>query len=937
MSKLNEKQLVTDLDALAQNAVPTPAFLAVFPFRLLRAYGMNETRVRRLEQGYKGVDLVGGVADLIVPKLIHYRAATAGNDVDDVIADLKTEQNPKKTPGKNAPRFLIVTDGVALRIEDMKTEESLKGESLADLEIEYDLLLPLAGRERYVAPAEREADVKAARHMREIVDAVRAHDPVWNNDTHQEALNTFATRILFCLYADDSGIFDPEWSPTSGKKPDQPFASMIAGEATCKDGSEMKAALQKAFRILNMPLDDPQRANFAPRFQKLRYVNGDLFAADLQIPDFDGRARRALMKAIDLDWKDINADIFGSMIQAVAGDAERSEFGMHYTSVKNIMKVLGPLFLDRLESDLEDAQRRGDRKALEALIDRLANIHVFDPACGSGNFLIIAYREIRRIEREALAALGRGQLDMTRQSKIKLDHFHGIEPNDFACRTARLSLWISQIQADRLMSEIGLTPAPILPLHDAGDIYQGSALEIDWDLVVSPANTNNGETYIVGNPPYLGSTYQSAEQKADMDRIFDGHLRTWRNLDFVSAWFKLMVDHIRDHGSRGALVTTNSLCQGESVPTLWPWIAEQGVEIFSSHTSFKWRNSAAKNAGVSCAIIAIRRNDDPTKERGDKRLHVVNGKGRQADIESRKTDNINAYLIDGPNAIVEKASKPMNGLPEMMQGNKPTDGGHLFMTRQERDNLLETHPAAEKFIKPVVGSRELLHSLERYCLWIDDNDLNEAMKMESIARRVDAVRKTRMASPDRQANEMADTAHQFREHLLWEWTLVVPVVSSEDRPYLQISILPSTVVTNLAFMLPNPAPWALSLMATRMMHQWCNVVGSKLKTDTRFSNTLVYNTFPVPNLTDDRKKVLDSCARSVLKARQPYLDEGKTLAWLYSKDMPAELKSAHEALDLEYETMCIGRAFHDDAERLAWLFREYEKMKKRHDAKNKKR
>lgn len=938
MSKLNEKKLIDDLGELAHSAAQAPAFLAAFPFDLLRAYGMNDTRIRRLEQPYDGADLVGNVADLIVPKLIHYRATTGGGNVDDVMASLKSEQNLKKTPGKSTPRFLIVTDGAALRIEDLKTGDTLRGEEISDIQAEYDLLLPLAGKERYIAPAEQEADVKAARHMREIVDAIRAHDPQWADDSMQEALNTFATRLLFCLYADDAGIFDPQWSPTSGEKPREPFASVIEGHAVRKDGSDTQAALRQAFQVLNMRDDDPRRESLAPRYQALRYVNGDLFATDLPIPSFDGRAWRALKKAVSLGWKDINADIFGSMIQAVAGSAERSEFGMHYTSVPNIMKVLGPLFLDRLDEELDGARRRGDRRKIDALIERLANIHVFDPACGSGNFLIIAYREIRRIEREALAALGQGQLDMTRQSGIKLDHFHGIEPNDFACRTARLSMWISQIQADRLMSEIGLTPAPILPLHDAGDIHQGSALEIDWEHVVSPANTDNGEIYIVGNPPYLGSTYQSAEQKADMDRIFDGHLRTWRNLDFVAAWFKLMVDHIRDHGSRGALVTTNSLCQGESVPTLWPWIAEQDVEIFSAHTSFKWRNSAAKNAGVSCAIIALRRKDDPKKEKEDKRLHVVNGKGKDAGIESRRVDNINAYLIDGPQVIIESASKPMNMLSPVSFGNKPTDNGNFMLSRADRDNLISEYPESAQFIKPFVGSQEMLNGNERYCLWIDDQSVHVARTIAPVIKRLDLIRNFRAKSTKPQTVEKSVTPHSFDENRgLYPNSLIIPRVTSESRSCLTVTSVNNTVVSSSAFMVPDAPTWLTSVLSSRMMHQWLHAVGGKLEDRTRFSNTLVYNTFPVPGLTDDRKKVLDTCALTILKARRPYLDEGKTLAWLYSKDMPDELKAAHEALDLEYETMCIGRAFNDDAERLAWLFREYEKMKKRHDAKTKKR
>ena len=575
---------------------------------------------------------------------------------------------------------------------------------------------------------------------------------------------------------------------------------------------------------------------------------------------------------------------------------------------------------------------------MEALITRLATIHVFDPACGSGNFLIIAYREIRRIEREALAALGQGQLDLTRQSGIRLDHFHGIDPNDFACRTARLSLWISQIQADRLMGEIGLTPTPILPLHDAGDIHLGSALEIDWSLVVSPANTDKGEIYIVGNPPYLGSSYQSAEQKADMDLIFDGHLRTWRNLDFVAAWFKLMVDHIHDHGSQGALVTTNSLCQGESVPTLWPWIAKQGVEIFSAHTSFKWRNSAAKNAGVSCAIIAMRRKNDPTNEKADKRLYVVGGKNGKAEIESRRVDNINAYLIDAPDVIVAKSSSPLNGLPEMVRGNQPTDGGYLLMTREERNILVKDHPEAERLIKPIIGSREMLNGQERYCLWIEEDNVEFAMSIPPVKDRVESCASSRLSSKAESIRAFSRFPHRMGQKVPFsESILSVPGVVSPDRSYITCSIYHGFVTTNKCYVSANPDLYLLSVLSTTMHFIWSKTVGATLGAGPSYTNTLVYNTFPVPHLTEDRKKVLEASALAILKARRSYLDEGKTLAWLYGKEMPDELKAAHEALDLEYETMCIGRAFRDDAERLAWLFREYEKMKKRHDAKNKKR
>lgn len=939
MTKLNEAQLVADLDAITRQADTSPAFLAEFPFLVLAAYGMGETRIRRMRQDYRGVDLSGAIADLIVPKLIHYRGCTTGA-VDETMEGLKAEQNPKKAPGRTAPRFLIVTDGAGLRIEDLKTGESLKGDAMADLEPEYDLLLPLAGKERYVAPAEREADVKAARHMRELVDAIRANDPAWSGADRQEALNTFATRILFCLYADSAGILDSNWTSGSGRPPERTFASMLTTHAVQKDGTDMKHAIEQAFDILDIPEQDPRRANFPLRHQRLRYVNGDLFRDEYPIPTFDRRARESLKRALDLDWKDINADIFGSMIQAIAADDERSDFGMHYTSVPNIMKVLGPLFINKLDERLDDAKRRGDRKVLQGIIHDVGNIHVFDPACGSGNFLIIAYRELRRIEREAMAALGAGQLGLVTQSGVRLEHFHGIDPNDFACRTARLSLWISQIQADRLMADIGLTPEPILPLHDAGDIHMGSALEIDWDDVVSPASTDGGTIYIAGNPPYIGSRQvdPDSHHKDDMDRIFASQFQKYRSLDYVSAWFKLMVDHIRDHGSRGALVTTNSLCQGESVPALWPWVYDQGVEIFSAHTSFKWRNSAAKNAGVTCAIIAMRRIDDPTREKGDKHLHVtVENKG-DAHIESKRVDRINAYLTDGPSIIVEKESDSISGLPAMLFGNMPNDGGHTIMTINEVNAIRNKDPEAQRFIKPYLGSNDMLNGVERYCLRIAEADKNTALSLPSIRSRMDLVSTSRLKSKNPQCRELAKQPWRYYQGPGdFKRALMIPAVSSENRQYVVVSEVVDAVVSNSAFLIPNPPLWLTSVLSTRMMHQWLHAVGGKLKTDTRFSNTLVYNTFPVPTLTDDRKAVLDHCARAIIKARRVHLDEGKTLAWLYGADMPDELRAAHEELDLEYETMCAQRPFRDNADRLAWLFREYEKIKKRYDGRGGKR
>jgi len=918
---MNEMEVEKALDALADSASATPDFLRDFPAKLMAAYQASPSQIARLIKDNDALRVKVGNGDLlsldgndmnfIWPKQMHYRSATIGA-VHDVVDQVAASQKPKAIPGKTGPRFIVSTDGHAFAAVDLRTGDRFKGETLNDLVGEYDFLQPMFGVERYTPPVEQEADVKAARHMREIHDAIVAHDDRWGRSDHAEALNTFMIRLLFCLFADGSGVFPPKHGN------EKPFGRIMNRHAMAKDGTDTKAALEKAFRVLDLPEADPRRDAkvVGGNFADLPYANGKLFQAELAVPAFNGRAQRALRRALDLDWGEINADIFGSMIQAIAGEGDRSHFGMHYTSVPNIMKVLGPLFINPLKEQLAAAGT--DRRKLQALIDRIGGIHVFDPACGSGNFLIIAYRELRAIETAALAIMHGAQRLAIIVSCVRLDHFHGIDPVDFACRTARLSLWISQIQADRKLAEIGVEPPAILPLHDAGDIRQGSALNIDWKDVV-PAGI--GETYIVGNPPYLGAKggAQQATHKAEMDTIFEGKLPTWRNLDYVAAWFVLAADHIAACGSQAAMVSTNSICQGEQVSALWPLIRKQNVEIGFAHTGFRWANSAAHNAGVACIIVGLRQ-----ISREPKRIY-----SRQSEHESTQAiaQNINSYLVDAPD--VSLASKA-NDLPVMLGGNMAADGGGLILSPGEKTAILASNSEASSFIKRYMGSNDFLNDVERYCIWVPEDRVDEARAISSLCARFDLVERSRLASPAPTTRERASASHRFIQiQDALKPAILIPSVSSERRQYLQVGFVDAdTIVSNTAFAIYNPPVWMLALLSTRMHMAWTKAVGGRLEDRIRYANRIVYDTFVPPPLDKLRRTTLEEYALRIVDARQPHLDDGRSIAWLYNPEtMPDNLCAVHDELDEEFEGMYVGRRFRHDAERLGHLFRLHARMK----------
>ncbi|MEQ9357344.1 DNA methyltransferase [Coleofasciculus chthonoplastes] len=661
----------------------------------------------------------------------------------------------------------------------------------------------------------------------------------------------------------------------------------------------------------------------------------------LIVPRFSRIARSYLLHVGNLDWTKINPDIFGSMIQAVADEDERGALGMHYTSVPNILKVLNPLFLDDLREQLAAAGDNG-RKLLN-LRKRLARIRVFDPACGSGNFLVIAYKEMRAIEAEINQR--RGEAD--RASEIPLTNFRGIEIRHFSCEIARLALIIAEYQCDVLYRGQRLALAEFLPLKAENWITCGNALRLDWLSLCPPTDkgvrvqredldlwqetrdeaeiefeNEGGETYICGNPPYLGSTWQSKEQKAEIRDVVNNRTKSPGFLDYVSGWFIKAADWLQHSEGRAAFVSTNSICQGQMVPLLWQIIWNADCEILFAHTSFKWSNLASHNAGVTVAIVCIGRTSNDQKA-----LFEIDQYGKTS---VRLGSAINPYLTFGNFVIVKKTTKPISKRAVMEFGNKPSDGGNLLVSREEINNLGLSTEQKRRFLRTIVGSGDFINGNSRYCIWIEDSHLEEALSIEPIARRVELVRKIRLASRDKGANALAQRAHQLKLMRIGKQSsIVVPAVSSERRNYLPAGLIDrNTTITNAAFALYDAPLWNMAIIASRLHLVWIATVCGKLETRYRYSNTLGWNTFPVPTLTEQNKTDLTCCAEDILLAREQYFPA--TIADMYDpermdKEFPL-VREAHERNDEVLERIYIGRRFKNDTERLEKLFELYTKM-----------
>ncbi|GGB34598.1 lactate dehydrogenase [Roseibium aquae] len=860
----------------------------VFPIALAEAIGTSNANISKLKSGAMNrTDLPGGT---LLNGKFHFLPAEEGKTEE----ALETLCGSKATKTRKV-RVAITTDGTSVAARDMKSGEA-RFCDYAELKDNFGFFLPLAGFERFKAADENPVDIRATSRLAKLYDALIKANPEWGKDENRHVMNQFMTRIVFCLFAEDTGIL-----------PDNLFARCL----TDYGGNAGETAQEAILAAFTAMATSPDKRHDLPKWADVfPYVNGGLFAEGIAVPIFSRTAFQYLKDAAGMDWKEINPDIFGSMIQSIADPKARSELGMHYTSVPNILKVIGPLFLDDLDEAIEKAWTKAS--ALRAVLQRISKIRVFDPACGSGNFLVVSYRELRDREIRILKRLE--EIDpghaMEMFSAVSLSNFHGIEITDFAAETAKLALFIAEYQANARFADVFGRMPPALPLRDGGHIVCENALRVNWESVCPPPDLIE-EVFICGNPPFLGDNSRSPEQNADMDYVLEGHLEAYRRIDFVSCWIFKAAQYIRGKNAKSALVSTNSICQGQAVGALWSNILRDGLEIDFAHRSFKWKNNAASNAAVICVVVGLR-------NRSKKENKIFDGG------VSYSCFNINAYLLDAPDVFV-LASPPLFRLPRMEKGNMPTDGGHLSLTPDERSALLNSAPQAEKFIKRYMGSQELIRGIERYCIWVDHHDAQEASAIPEFARRFKEVADMRAISKAPTTRPHAKTPYRFLQiqNVAENNVVVVPSVSSENRPYLPVDYRgDDAIISNLAFAIYDGGTWCMSIIGSRLHLVWVATVCGKLKSDFRYSNTLGWNTFPVPDFTEVQKSALEESAREILLVRADH--HPKTIAQLYDPDkMPDDLRQAHRRNDELLESMYIGRPFRNDTERLEHLFKRY--------------
>jgi hypothetical protein len=905
MNAVEIEQAITDL--AAQVFDPES-----FPLAFLEAFGNKATTLQRLRTGATNKsDIPGGV---LQTNHIHIATCEQGR-VSETLRALKA--SPATTKAK--AKFVLATDGI-----DFEAEELTAGETVAcayaDFPDHFGFFLPLAGITTVRQISENAFDIRATSRLNRLYVQILADNPDWGRAERRHDMNHFMARIIFCFFAEDTDIFVGR-----GR-----FTDTVA-QMSDKDSSNTHEVLSTLFRAMNTQKGTDREAAKIPRWaDDFPYVNGGLFSGGMDVPRFSKIARSYLLHVGGLDWTKINPDIFGSMIQAVAEDEERGELGMHYTSVPNILKVLNPLFLDDLRKKLEEA---GDnQRMLLNLRKRMSRIRVFDPACGSGNFLVIAYKEMRAIEAE----INRRREEPDRTSELPLTNFRGIELRDFPAEIARLALVIAEYQCDVLYRGQRLALAEFLPLRSENWVTCGNALRLDWLSICPPTGSvvkfqaddlfssaldqaqidfdnEGGETYICGNPPFSGSRKQSDEQKADLETVFSKVTSKWKNVDYVGAWLLKAALYNKHCNAPFAFVATNSLCQGQQVPITWAILDEMGCKIRFAYTSFIWSNLAKNRAGVTVIIVGLDFEESGVRT-------ILSGD------QSRLVTHINPYLTEHRIKIVEASRRPLFVEALMDYGVYYSKSAGLIIEPSDKKKLVESG-FPEALIKSFLGSTEFINGKPRYCLWLGDEDVRVARNFPEVAARIDSVKLDRLETEDKAVNKLAARPHQFRERKGDEGRKIfVPIVSSENREYLPVGLADTSVVpTNKAFFISDGPLWSLSIISSRLHLAWIAAICGRLRSDYSYSNTLGWNTFPVPELTEKNKTDLIRCAQDILIAREHHFPA--TIADLYDPDnMPDDLRAAHERNDEVLERIYIGRRFKNDTERLEKLFDLYTKM-----------
>ena len=874
-----------------------------FIYDFLGEYNIPKATMTKLRKGINNLSKEPG--EVYLKNKLYFKQTD--QDLMQAFTDVKAKVDELGTK----PRYIFVTNFKEVLAYDTKTDDTLSI-PFERLPQKVEFFLAWNGIEKADFDKENPADIRAAERFAKLYDVIVKDNP----NATRKGLNLFLIRVLFCLFAEDTDIFEKNL-----------FTNRLK-ELTKLDGSDVDEFIGKLFSVLDVKKED-RPADTPSWLADFPYVDGDLFKDPNESLKFTAKSRKLIINAGEkLEWDQINPDILGSMLQAVASEDSRSHLGMHYTSVPNIMKVIKPLFLDDLREEFE--KDKGNYKKLQQLYDRIGHIKFMDPACGSGNFLIVTYKQLRQLEidilkeqNRILSEEGSGKAMMYLPS-VTLDQFYGIEIDDFACDTTRLSLWIAEHQMNiKLREEIHNAVRPTLPLQHAGAIVCGNALKLDWEKILP--HKKDDEVYLFGNPPYLGARRQSKEQKEDLKEVV-GVLKGYTSLDYISGWFFKGANYIKNSVARLSFVTTNSISQGEQVSILWENLLNI-ITIFFAYKSFKWGNSAKNNANVFVSIIGL----------ADKLL-CSRSKKIYGPSFSIRVKNISPYLIVGNNKVVNKQNERLDNLPPINFGSMPNDGGNFIIDESEYNDL---DINIKKFFKRYIGSSDFINGRKRYCLWLYKIGRNEYYNIEYIQKKIEAVKEYRLKSKRKATQKLADEPELFGE-IRWKKAnaIIVPRVSSKNRLYVPIGYVDeNNVISDSALAIYKAPLWLLGLIESKLHMVWLEHIGGRLKLDYRYSASLVYNTFPVPDFSTRRKNEFEQLVLKILDIRE---EEGGTLAELYGsplaeknpKPMNSRLLKAHQELDEVVDRAYKPNGFKDDNERLALLLDMYSKKVRKNGSTN---
>jgi hypothetical protein len=891
-------------DASNEDSEAKPFWIAFFEI-----FGITDKRVATFELNVKKLGGAQGFVDLFWPGVLLVEHKSRGKNLDDAVDQAVGYLH--NLAERDLPQLVVVCDFARFRVRILTTGETIDFE-LKHLHKHVKLFGLLAGYKVQDIRSEDPVNIKAAERMGRLHDALKA------SGYSGHALEVLLVRLLFCLFADDTGIFQPA----------QSFRDFVE-ERTASDGSDLGPRLGQLFQVLNT--HESQRSkNIDEQLGQFAYINGRLFEETLPMADFSTAMREALLDACSLDWSAISPAIFGGLFQSIMDDKARRNLGAHYTSEANILKLIKPLFLDELHAEFE--RIKGNRHKLVEFHTKLKQLTFFDPACGCGNFLVISYRELRELELQVLRAdnelsAHKGQLsvDVNNLIGVNVDQFYGIEIEEFPAQIAQVALWLVDHQMNlRVSVEFGLYFARI-PLKSTPHIQHGNALRVDWNDVLPVQRCS----YVLGNPPFLGKTYQSKEQKADLAAVMQG-IHGAGDLDFVCGWYVLAAQYLQGQtGTQAAFVSTNSITQGEQVAVLWGEMQRLGMHINFAHRTFQWSNEASGNAAVHCVIVGFGHDSHAVKTIYE--YEDIKGQPHAVPVK-----RINAYLVDAPDVLLNKRRTPICNVAEMTNGSKPTDGGNLLMNDADKEALLAAEPQAAKWIRPFLGAEEFINNTARWCLWLVDCPPNELRAMPEVMKRVQAVKAMRLASSDKQTQQDAGTPTQFQKiRQPSSQYLLIPSVSSERRTYVPIGFLEADIiVSNLVYALPNATLFHFGVMTSAMHNAFMRFTCGRLESRYRYSNTIVYNNYPWPGfageaLSDKHRQAIEQAAQCVLDARTQFA--GASLADLYDPlTMPPALLKAHQKLDAAVDAAYVPsggkKIYASDSERVAFLFELHQRI-----------